>query len=248
GMVRGTLTTLARYDDSAHIGRPPRCCEQHMTSNHHDRTSSDLADDAAERPYHHGDLRAALIQAGLAILAEQGAEALTVRAAARRAGVSHNAPYRHFADKDALLAAIAEEGFNELAEALERARLFAGAAPRAQLEETGWAYVRFALDHPQHFRVMFSSSVAPGDRPPGLAAAATRAFGVLVAIVRAGQAAGVLTTGEPWQLALTCWAQVHGLAQLLLDKQVTALLAGGNTEPLVRLCLRQQIDGLARHG
>src|SRR5215467_12607566 len=72
--------------------------------------------------YHHGDLRAALIRAGLAILAEEGVQALTLRAAARRAGVSHNAPYRHFADKEALLAAIAEEGFIDLAARVEEAR------------------------------------------------------------------------------------------------------------------------------
>src|SRR5215467_776183 len=74
------------------------------------------------RLYHHGDLRAALIRAGLAILAEEGVQALTLRAAARRAGVSHNAPYRHFADKEALLAAIAEEGFIDLAARVEEAR------------------------------------------------------------------------------------------------------------------------------
>jgi AcrR family transcriptional regulator len=217
-----------------------------MTSNHQGPTTNHTDDDT-ERPYHHGDLRAALIAAGLAILAEQGAAALTVRAAARRAGVSHNAPYRHFADKEALLAAIAEEGFNELAGALERARLFAGAAPRAQLEETGWAYVRFALDHPQHVRVMFGSLIPSGERPPGPAVAGARAFGVLVAIVQAGQLVGTFIPGQPRQVAVTAWALVHGLALLLLDRQVPSALAGGDPEAFVRLCLRQQIGGLAQH-
>jgi AcrR family transcriptional regulator len=212
-------------------------------------TPSDGASDEASRPYHHGDLRAALIRAGLAILAEEGAQALTVRAAARRAGVSHNAPYRHFADKEALLAAIAEEGFDALAEAVERTRAAAGAAPQAQLEEAGWAYVRFALSHPNHLRVMFGSLIPGAERPPSLAAAGERAFGVLEEIVQSGQTAGVIIAGEPRQVALTAWALVHGLALLLLDRQVSAaLLPSGNPEPLVRLCLRQQTAGLARRG
>src|SRR5260370_8363924 len=100
------------------------------------------------KPYHHGDLRAALIQAGLAILAEEGAQALTLRAAARRAGVSHSAPYRHFADKEALLAAIAEEGFTQLAQRLEQARGSADRSARPQLQNPRWPYAHYPLTHP----------------------------------------------------------------------------------------------------
>src|SRR5690348_11310472 len=107
-------------------------------------------EDEHGRRYHHGDLRAALIRAGLAILAEEGGQPLPPAAAARRAGVSHNAPYRHFADKEALLAAIAGEGFVELGDRLEEARARSPQSPRRQLEETGWAYVRFAVNHPDH--------------------------------------------------------------------------------------------------
>ena len=87
------------------------------------------------REYHHGDLRNALIQAGLAILAEEGTHALSLRAAARRSGVSHAAPYRHFADKEALLAAIAEQGFNTLAASVRAAIVRFPDSPAAQLEE-----------------------------------------------------------------------------------------------------------------
>lgn len=202
-------------------------------------------EDDQGRRYHHGDLRAALIRAGLAILAEEGVQALTLRAAARRAGVSHNAPYRHFADKEALLAAIAEEGFVVLAGRLEEARARVPHSPRQQLEETGWTYVRFAVTHPDHLRVMFGGLVATPEAYPGLQAAGARAFNVLIAIIQAGQDAGEVTDGVPQQVAFGAWAMVHGLALLLIDRQVPqALREGPDEEQLVRLCLRQHYEGL----
>lgn len=201
------------------------------------------------RPYHHGDLRAALIRAGLAILAEEGVQALTLRAAARRAGVSHNAPYRHFADKEALLAAIAEEGFVELAARLEDARARVPQSPRAQLEDTGWAYVQYAVTHPDHLRVMFGGLIANADGYPGLRDAEARAFNVLVAIIQAGQDAGAVIAGSPLQLAFAAWAMVHGLALLFIDQQVPGPLRETyDAEQLVRLCLRQHYEGLGPHG
>lgn len=196
------------------------------------------------RPYHHGDLRTALIQAGLAILAEEGAQALTLRAAARRAGVSHNAPYRHFADKEALLAAIAEEGFDELANRLEEARARSRPSAQAQLEETGWTYVWFALTHPGHLHVMFGSLISDPQTYPGLRSAGARAFTVLVEILQAGQAKGAVIAGNPRQLAFGAWAMVHGLALLLIDRQVPRdMRTAESQEALVRLCLRQHYEG-----
>ena len=202
-----------------------------------------------DRPYHHGDLRAALIQAGLTILAEEGAPALTLRAAARRAGVSHSAPYRHFADKEALLAAIAEEGFDTLAsEVVEASARFPG-APRAQLEEAGWAYVRFAVTHPDHLRVMFGGVIPDPQVHPGLQAAGTRAFSALVDLVRAGQEAGAVVDGNPRQVAVAAWSMVHGLALLLIGNQVPRdVRAALDQEQLVRLCLRLQFQGLSPRG
>lgn len=197
------------------------------------------------RPYHHGDLRTALIRAGLDILTEEGVHALTLRAAARRAGVSHNAPYRHFADKEALLAAIAEEGFVELTASLEGAMSRAPQSPRAQLEETGWAYVQFAVTHPDHLRVMFGGLIADPQAHPALLAAGSRAFTVLVTIIQTGQEMGAVVAGSPQQLAFAAWGMVHGLALLLSDRQVPpALRTMYDQEQLVRLCLRQHYDGL----
>jgi len=210
--------------------------EEEMTPAHTDR----------EKPYHHGDLRAALIRAGLAILAEEGVQALSLRAAARRAGVSHAAPYRHFADKEALLAAIAEEGFNMLAAEVEAARERFPASPREQLEESAWAYVRFALVHPDHLLVMFGGLFENPRAYPGLREAGARAFNVLVEIVRSGQGAGTMITGEARLLAFVAWTQVHGLSLLLIGHQeprdVSAAL---DAEQLARTCSRLFYAGLA---
>ncbi len=198
------------------------------------------------KPYHHGDLRAALIQAGLEILAEEGVQALSLRAAARRVGVSHAAPYRHFADKEALLAAIAEEGFNMFAAEVEGARDRLPASPREQLEETAWAYVRFALAHPDHLRVMFGGLVENPQAYPGLREAGSRAFAVLVDIMRAGQAAGAIIAGEARLLAFVAWTNVHGLSLLLIGHQAPHdVSAALDPEQLARTCSRLFYTGLA---
>src|SRR5215472_1507516 len=108
------------------------------------------------KPYHHGDLRHALIRAGLALLEEAGAANLDLRKVARKAGVSHAAPYRHFADKQALVAAINEEGFQWLAERIQATLREVPAEPFEQLLGVALAYVRFAQEHPRLMREMFS--------------------------------------------------------------------------------------------
>jgi|SRR6185503_13372903 len=148
--------------------------------------------------YHHGDLRAALLKGAGKALEKQGITALSLRDAARRAGVSHNAPYRHFADRDALLAALAAEGFRMLGEALR------GKPGRAR----GEAYVRFALEHPQRFRLMFGG-LLPLARHPELREAASRAYQGLVDAWK--------DMPDPQIAAAAAWSLVHGLAQLLLD-------------------------------
>jgi AcrR family transcriptional regulator len=151
--------------------------------------------------YHHGDLRRALLAAAVDILETEGAEALSLREAARRAGVSHNAPYRHFADRDALLAGVAADGYRLLGEALTS----------RNERDMGEAYVGFALAHPQRFRLMFGGRIAL-DRHEALRQAADRAYGALLDAFRAGT--GVR---DPAVSAAAAWSLVHGLAHLLLD-------------------------------
>ena len=141
--------------------------------------------------YHHGDLRAAVVSAAWKMIEKEGVDGLSLREAARRAGVSHNAPYRHFADRDALLAALVAEGFAQLERALES---------RAG-RELGEAYVAFALAHPQRFRLMFSGARASAD----LAGAASRS-----SFAHLG-ADGAAAAGA------AAWSLVHGLASLILE-------------------------------
>ncbi|WNI20942.1 TetR/AcrR family transcriptional regulator [Streptomyces sp. ITFR-16] len=158
--------------------------------------------------YHHGDLRAACLRAAHELLEADGSAGLSLRAVARRAGVSATAPYRHFADRDALVSAVAAEGYRELAGHLAEAH----PAPSTpdELASVAVAYVRFALEHPALFRVMFAE---PCDPTSEERVAATEAISAYVrAIVRAtfpGVDADALST--------TVWALVHGLAFLHLD-------------------------------
>ena len=177
----------------------------------------------AERPYHHGNLKAALLEAALGLIAEAGPAAFTLREVARRAGISHNAPYRHFREKDELLAAVATEGFERLAEALgtpgqlTRTRRAKPALHRFQA--SGLAYVRFALRSPEHLQVMFDWPLDL-DRYPELCASSKRAFGVLGELVEAAQREGSLPGGDPLALACIAWSLVHGVAKLAIARKL----------------------------
>ena len=171
--------------------------------------------------YHHGNLRQALIGAALGILATHDVAALTLREAARRAGVSQAAPYRHFADKEALLAAVAEEGFAALAAAMRVAAAPEAGDRVAGLRVLGVTYVRFAVEHPARFRLMFGGALADRAAYPPLEKAAQETFGLLAQGVEAGQRAGLIRSGDARQLAMAAWSLVHGLAALLVDRQLT---------------------------
>jgi len=166
-----------------------------------------------EKSYHHGELSTALVSAALALLAEDGADAVSLRAVARRAGVSAMAPYRHYPDKEALLAAVAARGFDGLREALRAAD--DAAPPRQALTAQAVAYVRYALDNPALFRLMFGLKRL--GTHPELAAAGEAAYAVLAARV-AAEPGGADREAR----TLGCWSLVHGLASLFLD----GLIAG----------------------
>ncbi len=167
------------------------------------------------RSYHHGNLKTALLEAALAIIRKAGPEAFTLREVARCAGVSHNAPYRHFRDKEDLLAALAAEGFNHLTASMAKAaETGIGAMERFQM--IGRGYVQFALCYPQHFAVMFDVPMKPGQYPE-TQKAGERAFGVLLRHVEACQAEGVLPPGDAMPFALLAWSMVHGVAKLAIS-------------------------------
>jgi AcrR family transcriptional regulator len=164
---------------------------------------------APARPYHHGNLRATLLEAADAVLAERGAHALTLRDVARAAGVSHGAPYHHFAGLNDLLAAVAERGFDALGDAMAQA--VAVPDTREQLLRVSQAYVACARESPERFRLMFGPLLASKDEHPALQAAARRAFGfVLNAAIAHDKKHGV-------DLAIAGWSLAHGLSHLLID-------------------------------
>ncbi len=166
---------------------------------------------AEKARYHHGALRAALVEAGLAILAEGDPAALSLRETARRAGVSAMAPYRHFPDKEALLAAVAGVGFERLAACLKTAD--AEATGSAALVAQGRAYVGFALTEPALFRLMFGPALAKEG-------AAKSSEGEAAFSVLADRVGTMTSAGDREVVALHCWALVHGLASLALDGQI----------------------------
>lgn len=166
------------------------------------------------KTYHHGDLRRAMVAAALDTLEREGAGALSLRGVARSAGVSQAAPYNHFADKDALLAAVAAEGFRALAAETIEARDRAADAS-ARMLAIGKAYVRFAVRRPELFRLMFGPAGADYARHLELGEAARASYAVLGATMEgAGQSA------EPAD-RLAAWAVVHGMATLLIDRRVS---------------------------
>ena len=168
--------------------------------------------------YHHGNLREALLEAAQEALAESGPGALSLRDVARRAGVSPGAPYRHFADREALLAAVATDGFHAFDEALAAAGRDAP-DPLERLRRLGVAYVHFATTHPEHFRVMFGDSIPDHAKHPELDEAARAAATHLRSAVADSIGAGLLRSDRPELPALVSWALVHGLASLALDGQ-----------------------------
>ncbi|MFF0428339.1 TetR/AcrR family transcriptional regulator [Streptomyces sp. NPDC021012] len=164
--------------------------------------------------YHHGDLRAACLRAARELLEEDGSAGLSLRAVARRAGVSATAPYRHYADRDALVSAVAAEGYRELAQHLTTARP-APSTPE-DLAAVAVVYVRFALDHPALFRAMFAEPCDPTDEER---VAATE---VILEYVRRMVRDAFPGTDEAGALPTTVWALVHGLAFLHLDGKLDA--------------------------
>src|SRR6266850_2649537 len=168
--------------------------------------------------YHHGDLPQALLDAALRIVKTQGTEALTLRAVARLAGVSQAAPYRHFANKEAILAAVAEDGFRSLMAAMRQSVQACGDMPLGRLRAVGIGYVTFATSHPSHFRVMFGRGMADRSAFPTLRQVASDTLAMVVAAIADCQRAGLVRAEEPAEgLALTAWSSVHGLSALLVE-------------------------------
>jgi AcrR family transcriptional regulator len=170
--------------------------------------------------YHHGDLKPTLIQEARSIIQETGHPSFTIRALAKKAGVSHAAAYRHFPSKEALLAAVAEEGFQQLGTALEETERDVGKIPLMILLDKGLVYVTFARENPGYFRVMFGPEAVDKAAFPSLLEASSITYHSLRKTVIQCQDAGMIEKTDPEVISLVAWSAAHGLASLFLDGQL----------------------------
>jgi len=184
-----------------------------------------------KRAYHHGDLRAAISDAALKLIAKHGPRGFSLSEAARFAGVSVGAPYRHFADKETLFCEIAAEGFVELSKRLEAATTAGSGGPRKQLAAIGIAYVQFAVEKPSHFQVMFDSAIHRR-RDSRLQVPAGRCFQILANTVH--EAAEKKDVRSEEALTAAVWALMHGHAMFAMDDSFTNMEFKTPPDTLVR--------------
>lgn len=196
--------------------------------------------------YHHGDLRRALLEAAATVVAERGVEGLTLREVARRAGVSHAAPYHHFADRGALVSALAVAGLARLRD--EQRAVAAVPGPASQrIRALGYAYVRFALEDPARFRLIWRPELRGTDEPTEVDETGAESYEPLVQAIAEGQAEGELAEGDTADLALGAWSAVHGLALLLVDGPLRLQVSDwSEAEPLAAAVTDVVLDGLAK--
>jgi AcrR family transcriptional regulator len=171
-------------------------------------------------PYHHGDLKNALIKEGLQIISEDGIEGLTLRKVAARIGVSHTAPYAHYPDKQALIAAISAAGHLELFEEMNALYQKHIDEPYKQLIEIGWHYIQFAMSDPEHFRIMFSKVIEDGEIHPEFIEISDKNYELVSEVIQNCQEAGIFKVTEHEKLTIYVWSVIHGLATLIIEDQI----------------------------
>ncbi|MCB5191525.1 TetR/AcrR family transcriptional regulator [Methylobacillus arboreus] len=194
-----------------------------------------------KRPYHHGDLKRTIIETALQMLRESEGWQFTLREIARRAEVSHAAPYKHFPDKSALLAELALIGFDQLRADLENSIAPFPDSPIKQLSSASRAYIQFGETNPSHYKLMFSSDAGVKPNQVHLNERAMSTLGVLLDILRRGQIVGAFKKKPVEAQAAACWAQVHGLTLLSIDGLLLKEKVGENA---AEAALRTLLEGL----
>ncbi len=193
----------------------------------------------SDRSYHHGNLRSALLERAEETVREHGVQALSLRELARDIGVSHGAPRRHFADRQALLDALARNGFERLGRRLEEAVEQASPGIDARLNALAHAYVGFGTSHAALLELMFAGKHRPG--ADDVAAAAADTMAICLTVISAAQQAGELAPGDPESVAQTTLATLHGLAALANG----GMLTGGDVDTVVTSAIGQLLTGLS---
>lgn len=200
---------------------------------------------ARDRTYHHGDLRTALVEEAAAMISEGGATSVTMRAIGGRLGVSRAAPYRHFPDKAALLIAVAVQGFERLRQRLESIAAADSPSRVDRLLHMGEEYVRFALEHPAHYRLMWGKEAIARQDEPELREAAGGLLEHLVGVIESHQKSGEIAPGNPRSRAYVAWSAVHGLASLLIEGQIDPKV---DVDGLIRQTTETLLAGLRGAG
>ncbi len=198
----------------------------------------DVTTSTATRPYHHGNLRAELLARAIEVVDERGVGELSLRELARDVGVSHAAPRRHFADRQALLDALALEGFERLGDDLRAALAGAGASFDARLNALARSYLAFATAHGALVELMFATKHQQGS--PELVAAANRSLGTLLDTIVAAQAAGELVPGDPEQVGVPIFATLQGLTAMVNG----GMLGAEQLDAAVTVAIDQLLHGL----
>lgn len=170
--------------------------------------------------YHHGDLEQKIVEEALSWIEKENIVSLSLRGIARNLGVSHNAPYRHFPDKESLLIEIASRGFERLHQALQKASDEHTDSAQKRLEAIGVAYIEYAVQNQAYYRVMFCDRKKELQLCSALQEVAYKAFAVLLNAIKTGQAKEVFIEEKTEQLARVCWSLVHGVSMLAIDGQL----------------------------
>ncbi len=212
----------------------PTCCKLS------DNLVSSLRVKPSPRPYHHGNLRQALLRAAEATLEARGVQELSLRELSRELGVSHASPQRHFATKQDLIDALAIRGFEQLSSTVGKAAEARGQDFNARLTKAAFAYVGFALKHPALFALMFEAKRRPGMLPE-LKTALIAAFSHIPKILKEGQEAGKIIAGDPDRLALTLGAALHGLVAMSIEGKIR----GVALKAIVPETVRHVLNGLS---
>lgn len=196
-------------------------------------------DDPTKKPYHHGGLREALLATARTMIAEEGIESVTMRGLSQRVGVSRTAPYRHFEDKSSLLAAVAQQGFEQLNENLRQTRTNEQIeSPLDRFEKMGVSYTQFAITNPTDYRLMYGVDALQSDEHPTLRQAINNTHQELVTIIRECKAAGLIQARSSLDIAVTVWSACHGLSLLLIDGHL----------PTVEASIASRVSAIVRAG
>ncbi|MCP4134408.1 MAG: TetR/AcrR family transcriptional regulator [bacterium] len=172
------------------------------------------------KSYHHGDLKNSLVKTGIEIISKEGIHNLSIRNVAQKNDVSHTATYRHFKNKEELIAAIAEQGVLMLAKEFDKVIKKHPDDYITQLKEVGWAYIKFALDYVDYYRIIFGSYITNREDHPSFQRSYNETFMKLFLIVQQGQAKKKFKKGDTRAIAVSAWVFVHGYSFLLIEKQI----------------------------